>query len=97
MNIPSEKRLRPASPFYQMPVLLLIFVMTGMLLTSGCAYRFSNLHMKPPPGTKTIAIEAIYDTGKVAVPHEIIWEQLQKQFAINGRLRLASRVRLICF
>ena len=59
------------------------------LLNQSCVYRFTNLHMKAPEGAKTIAIEAVYDTGKTVLPHEILWEELQKQFAINGKLKLA--------
>ena len=42
--------------------------------------------MKAPPGAKSIGIEAIHDTGKMVLPHEILWQELQRQFAINGRL-----------
>jgi len=89
MHPPSVKKIWRACPFYQSPGAMLLAAAFFGMMVSGCAYRFSNLHMKAPPGARTIAVESIYDTGKLAIPHEILWEQLQKQFAINGRLKLA--------
>ena len=60
-------------------------------LLPACAYKFSNLHMRTPNKAKTIAVEGIYDTTRMALPHEYLWESLQKHIAINGRLRLAPR------
>ncbi|NRA44213.1 MAG: hypothetical protein HRU09_04560 [Oligoflexales bacterium] len=61
------------------------------LLISSCAYRFTNLHMRAPNKAKTIAVEGIYDTSRLALPHEYLWESLQKYIAINGRLKLAPK------
>ncbi len=66
---------------------LLIFL---VLLLQSCTYRFNNLSLKPPKGLRTIAIEAIFDTGRTPLPHEILWVSLQKQFAIDGRLQVTS-------
>jgi len=58
---------------------------------TGCAYRFSNLHVRRPQNIKSIAIEAIYDTSREVLPHEIIWGELQQAFARDGHLVVASR------
>lgn len=57
----------------------------------GCAYRFSNMHTARPEGIRTIAIEAIYDTSREVLPHELFWEAMQAAFAANGKLRLAAQ------
>lgn len=44
--------------------------------------------MKAPSGARSIGIESIYDTGNIVLPHEYLWLELQRQFAINGRLRV---------
>lgn len=59
----------------------------------GCAYRFTNTYAAPPVGVRTIAIEAIYDTSREVLPHEILWQELQKAFAANGRLVVVSQGR----
>ena len=65
----------------------------AITLTVGCAYRFSNAHVERPEGIRTIAIEAIYDTGREVLPHELFWEALQAGFAADGKLRLAPQDR----
>ncbi|MFK7871701.1 MAG: hypothetical protein AB8C84_00825 [Oligoflexales bacterium] len=61
------------------------------LVLNACAYRFSNLHMRPPViGMKSIGIEAVFDSGQVVVPHEHLWSGLQEAFASNGILRVTS-------
>lgn len=55
-----------------------------------CAYRFSNQYVRVPEGTETIAIEAIFDTGRSVAPHNLLWESLQRAFAANGHLRVTS-------
>lgn len=69
---------------------LFLFLSLGCigLLNFACAYQFSNLHMRTPNNAKTIAVEGIYDTSRLALPHEYLWESLQKHIAINGRLKL---------
>ncbi|NRA65007.1 MAG: hypothetical protein HRU19_11035 [Pseudobacteriovorax sp.] len=66
-------------------------VLILVLLTSGCAYRFTNIVMKPPPGIQSIAIEAVYDTSREVVPHQLIWEAVQGAFARNGRLYIVDK------
>lgn len=57
----------------------------------GCAYRFSNAHSARPEGIRSIAIEAVYDTSREVIPHELFWEAMQSAFAANGKLRLAPQ------
>lgn len=59
----------------------------------GCAYRFTNQHLNIPPQIKTIAFEAIYDTSRTVVPHDVLWEAFQRAFAKDGHLRVVSQGR----
>lgn len=70
-------------------VILVSIISLG--ITNGCAYRFSNLHYHAPAGASTISVEGIYDTGKTIWPHEVLWEEVQHQIAISGKLRLVSQ------
>ncbi len=65
------------------------FLILGIMLTGGCAYRLTNLHAASPNNIKTIHIEAVYDTGAETIPHEQLWDELQRAFAANGQLRIA--------
>lgn len=58
---------------------------------SACAYRFTNAHIGRVAGMQSIAIEAIYDTSREVLPHEVLWEAFQRAFASNGHLRVVSR------
>lgn len=60
------------------------------LSLSSCAYRLTNLHVQTPNKIKTIAIESIYDTSSEVIPHDQLWNELQRAFASNGHLHLAS-------
>lgn len=60
-------------------------------LLAGCAYRFTNKHVVRPEGIETIAVEAIYDTSREVLPHELLWKSLQDAFAADGHLRLAPQ------
>lgn len=57
----------------------------------ACAYRFTNQHIVRPEGIKTIAVEAVYDTSREALPHEHLWKSLQAAFAGDGHLQLATQ------
>src|SRR3989338_6044213 len=57
-----------------------------------CTYRFSNLYLQPPKGIHTLYIESIFDSSREVVPHEILWEKIQKAFALNGKLVLTPKV-----
>ena len=58
---------------------------------SGCVYRFTNLHLSPPQGIQTIAVEAVYDSSREVVPHEVIWEKFQRALAADGNLQVVQR------
>lgn len=68
-----------------MPLVVVIFDITG------CAYRFTNTALIPPDGIKTIAVEAVYDTSREVLPHQYLWDALQKSIAQNGKLKLVSQ------
>lgn len=68
----------------------LLATLAGLVaLMPACAYRFTNEHIKRPQGIKTIAVEAVYDTSREVLPHEILWKSLQDAIARDGNLRLA--------
>ena len=69
----------------------LIILLALNPFTTGCAYRFTNVAMKPPPGIHSIAVEAVYDVSREVVPHHLIWQSLQEGFARNGRLMLVDK------
>lgn len=59
-------------------------------VASSCAYRLTNLHVQSPNHVQTIAIESIYDTTSEVLPHEQLWNELQRSFAANGHLKVTS-------
>jgi hypothetical protein len=61
------------------------------ILANGCAYRFTNEYITRPSGIKTVAFESIYDTSRFPVPHEVVWEALQRELARSGYLVITSR------
>ncbi len=63
----------------------------AFLATSGCAYTFTNTHLVRPEGVRTIAVEAVYDTSREVLPHEVLWQSLQDAFAADGHLGLAPQ------
>ena len=83
------QKLIKLSPFLSKFMFLMFF----FIAICSCNYRFSNLYYKAPLGSKTIAVEGIYDTSKVVVPHSYLWKSLQKEFVINGVLKLAPQSR----
>jgi len=64
-----------------------LLLLSGWAL-GGCAYHFTNSHVSPPTGVHSIAVEAIYDTSREVLPHELLWQSLQNAFASDGHLRL---------
>lgn len=66
---------------------LLIFSAT----LPGCAYTFTNAHIQRPAGVQTIAVEAIYDTSREVLPHELLWQELQNAFAADGHLKVVPQ------
>ncbi len=66
---------------------------TLLILTqvvSGCVYNFTNTRNALPPTIRTIAFESVYDTTREALPHDYLWEELQRAFAADGRLLVAD-------
>jgi hypothetical protein len=57
---------------------------------TACSYRLTNLHRVRPNNIKTIFIEGVYDTSGEPMPHEHLWDALQRAFAANGQLRLST-------
>jgi hypothetical protein len=66
-----------------------LFLALGLI--SSCSYRFTNLHVQLSPDIRTLAVESIYDTSREVIPHEILWEALQRAFAADGHLKLVSQ------
>lgn len=60
-------------------------------LLTACAYRFTNSHIERPEGIESIAVEAVYDTGREVLSHEIIWDELQAALAADGHLKVLPR------
>ncbi len=69
-------------------VILALVVSVGL---SSCVYRFTNLHVSAPEGIRTVSVESVYDTSREILPHELLWEELQRTIAAEGHLMLASR------
>lgn len=65
---------------------LLVFV-----LITSCVYRFTNQHVRIPDGGRTVAIAPIYNTSRIVLPHDLLWDALQKAFAGDGHLLLSSQ------
>lgn len=71
-----------------LPIALTLIASIGL---SSCVYRFTNLHVSAPEGIRTVSVEPIYDTSREILPHELLWEELQRTIAAEGHLMLASR------
>ena len=61
-----------------------------VITTAGCAYRFSNENAIRPAGARTIAIEAVYDTSNDVLPHQILWEELQRSVGLRSKMVLTT-------
>lgn len=72
-----------------------VFVIGILCGSSGilgsCTYQFTNDAIVRPDGVRTIAVEAVYDTSREVVPHELLWEALQLGVAADGHLRLVGQ------
>lgn len=66
-------------------------ILIWFTLLSGCVYRFTNTAIHAPHGIKSVAVEAVYDTSREVLPHEQLWNALQRSIAENGRLRLTNQ------
>ncbi len=77
---------------FQIRQLLPVFLLAASIhFTQACAYRFSNTAMQAPLGIRTIAIEAVYDTSREVIPHELLWSAVQREFAKRGQLIVSSQ------
>jgi hypothetical protein len=88
MNIKSH--LVPQSTRKSNPPAILNFLVPILVLATSCAYRLTNLHTVRPGDIRSIFVEGVYDTSAEPVPHEKLWDELQRAIAANGQLRLAS-------
>jgi hypothetical protein len=68
---------------------LVIGVLGGSL--GGCAYRFTNRAITRPEGVRSVAVEAVYDTSREVLPHEFLWQELQRAFAAEGHLKVVPQ------
>jgi hypothetical protein len=59
--------------------------------TSSCAYRFTNTHVTPPEGIQSISVEAVFDTSREVLAHELLWESIQAAIIKDGNLKLTNR------
>jgi hypothetical protein len=64
---------------------VLIIRLLSLGVFFSCQYRFTNLN-SPNLGYHTIGVEAVYDTSQKRVPHEFLWNSLERALARNGRL-----------
>ena len=69
---------------------LLLFSLI-ILTQSSCSYRLANSELKAPPGISEVYVEAIYNTSSKSLPHDVLWNELQRAVGESGKLRLASR------
>ncbi|MCX6105781.1 MAG: hypothetical protein NTY08_08140 [Proteobacteria bacterium] len=60
-------------------------------LVNSCAYRFTNQHLRPPAGVHSVAVEAVFDTSREVLPHEMLWQSLQRAFAADGHWHLVGQ------
>jgi len=61
------------------------------ILSSACAYRFTNTAMRNPLGIQTIAVEAVWDNSREVLPHEMLWSAVQREIIRNGRVTLTNQ------
>ncbi len=61
------------------------------ILSSSCAYRFTNIALRSPLGIQTIAVEGIWDNSREVIPHELLWSAVQREIIRNGRVTLSNQ------
>lgn len=88
MNIMNASTLESIKKAKSTFFFALCTIFCGFLL-QGCAYRLTNLHTASPNNIRTIHIEAVYDTSAEPVPHELLWDSIQRAVAANGQLKIA--------
>lgn len=67
------------------------FLVLLVICHSSCAYRFTNNHVRKPAGIESVAVEAVYDTTRAVLPHELLWQELQRAIAADGKLHLTTQ------
>jgi hypothetical protein len=70
--------------------IILTLASSASVLVSSCAYRLTNLHTIRPENIRSIYVEGVYDTSAEPIPHERLWDELQRAIAANGQIRLAA-------
>lgn len=85
MNASSSESIKKSGQvcFFTLCTLILTFFQVG------CAYRLTNLHTSSPNNIRTIHIEGVYDTSAEPVPHELLWDAIQRAVSANGQLKVA--------
>ena len=68
-------------------------LIASIFICSACSYRFTNLSTEVPQELRSISFEAIYDTSRTVLPHQHLWEELQRAFAADGHLLVRSQGR----
>ncbi|MBC7661450.1 MAG: hypothetical protein H7249_17275 [Chitinophagaceae bacterium] len=67
------------------------YVLPILVLTTGCAYRFTNTAIRSPLGIQTLAVEAVWDNSRDVIPHELLWSSMQREVIRNGRVTLTNQ------
>ena len=49
------------------------------------------MYSSSPQGIGSIYVEPVYDTSHVVVSHELLWDELQKEFALHPKISLGSK------
>jgi hypothetical protein len=88
-----SKLMMPCAPLTRKLFRAFMALLGLCIVTQSCAYRFTNNYISRPNGMRTIAFESIYDTGKSPLPHEVLWEAVQREFARTNYLTVTSRER----
>lgn len=61
-------------------------------IQSSCTYRMANSELKAPRGVESIYVEAIFDTSSKSLPHDVLWNEIQRAVVDSGKVRLASKL-----
>lgn len=89
-DAPAHSTLNGGNVLLTEKKLFALLTLAASIGLSGCVYRFTNLHVAAPEGIRTVAVESIYDASREILPHELLWEELQRTIAAEGHLMLAN-------
>lgn len=70
---------------------LVVPLVSIFVISSGCAYRFTNTAIRNPLGIQTLAVEAVWDDSREVIPHEELWTAVQREVIKNGRVTLTNQ------